>query len=292
MQKRAKTIVFWGFVFLVLLAGASFASAAEVDWAQDGGTLLLGTAALSAATWIALSMAGGPRAATRFMAGALAISWLAETIGLQGGWLFGCFYRYHSGIWPVLPGGVPLFIPLAWVSLAGIPVMLLNGWKTARPDGTRDAAGILLKSALSAWGLAACDLTLDPVAVSLGLWSWERPGPYFGVPWLNFAGWWAVGFFVFLVGYGWPGPDRADEARLSLRQELAWGLAFGALLVLLGFGAFNRIGSLGPLWLSLMAMLPLSLFWLNRLHCRVWLRRPPPPAFRRGSIPREKFSTL
>ena len=103
------------------------------------------------------------------------LSWLAEGIGLQGGWLFASAYRYHPDIHVVLPGGVPAFIPLAWFTLACFPVMVLRGMPSARPDGTRDLRRLFYKSGLAAVGMVGCDLTLDPVAVSLGLWTWERP---------------------------------------------------------------------------------------------------------------------
>ena len=95
------------------------------------------------------------------------------------------------------------------------------------------------------------------------------PGPYFGIPWLNFAGWWVVAFVIFGVGYAWTGLNRADERRLPLRYDLAWGLAQVALLVLLGFGAFHRLGSAWPLLLTLAALTPVSMGWFNDLYWRV-----------------------
>jgi uncharacterized membrane protein len=267
------TALFPGFVFGVLLVGMGFASGAEVDWTRDAWRLLGGTGMLSLATLILLAQLAGLRSAGKFMVATVAISWLAETLGMKGGWLFGIPYRYHSALQPVLPGGVPLFIPLAWFSLAGIPVLLLKGLRLARPDGARPVHRLALKSALGALGMVACDLALDPVAVALGLWAWERPGPYFGIPWLNFAGWWAVSFVIFLTGYGATGLDQADGSRIPLRQDLAWGVAQGGLLLLLGFGVVNWIGSPWPLLLSLAAMTPVSLGWTANVYWQVQSRR-------------------
>lgn len=119
--------------------------------------------------------------------------------------------------------------------------------------------------------MVACDLALDPVAVSLGLWTWDRPGAYFGVPPGNFAGWWVVSFFIFGAGYGWAGLGRGESPRIPLGYELAWGVLHVALLVLMGAGVFHRTGSGGPLWLAMAMMTPLSVPWLNRLHGRVRL---------------------
>jgi putative membrane protein len=256
-------------ILLVLWAGKGFISSAEAEWTQAAWVLLGGTVALSLAALHTLSLLAGGRTALQFMASTLAISWLAETMGLRHGWPFGAFYHYNSQVRPILPGGVPLFIPLAWFVLASFPAMLLRGLPTAGPDGGRKGHRILYKSALGALGMVACDLALDPVAVSLGLWKWEFPGPYFGVPLLNFAGWWGVAFVVFLAGYGWLGLDRTDESGIPLRYDLAWGLAQGALLVLLGFGSFNRIGSVWPLLLSIMVMAPLGMRWMGSVYWTV-----------------------
>ena len=250
-------------VGLALGFGFLFASPAEVDWGRDGAGLLGGTLALAGGTLLTLSVMGGFRGAFRFMAGTVLLSWLAEEIGMKGGWLFGGGYHYAPELWPRLPGGVPLMIPLAWFVLAGLPVLMLGGRKESW----------ISKAAWSGLGMVACDLALDPVAVSLGLWVWDSPGAYFGVPPGNFAGWWVVSFVIFGVGYGWAGLGRAESSRIPLGYELSWGVLHVALLVLMGAGVFHRIGSGGPLWLAMAAMTPLSVPWLNRLHGRVRLRR-------------------
>ena len=33
------------------------------------------------------------------------------------------------------------------------------------------------------------DLVLDPAAVSVGFWAYDAGGVYYGVPWMNYAGW-------------------------------------------------------------------------------------------------------
>ena len=254
-------------VLLAYGAGIRFTEVAEGDWAAGSRWLLGGTAAFSLATLCTLSLLGGVRSAWLFMAGALAISWLMEAVALQSHWLFGN-YCYHPGLQPVLPGGVPLFIPLAWFSLAGIPAMMLRRFKTTRPDGRRARIRILAKSAWGATGLVACDLALDPICVSFGLWSWARPGPYFGVPWLNFAGWWTLAFLVFWAGYGLADLEHAEHARIPLAYDVAWGLTQIGLLLLMGVQARSRLGSLWPLVWSLLAMAPLGAGWIRSLRAK------------------------
>jgi len=265
MEKTAKAICFLGPVVFVLWTGSAFASTQEVAWQMDRWRLLGGAFALSLATLTTLGLLYGLRRASIFMGITLLLSWMAEAVGLQGGWLFGGAYRYHPVVGPFLPGGVPLFIPLAWFVLAGLPVMLLRSWKIFRTDGTLDVRQLFLKSAWAAWGVMVCDWVLDPIAVSVGLWSWELPGHYFGIPLLNFAGWWGVAFTVFLVGFGWIGMGRSGIRTLSLRYDAVWGLSHGLLLILLGLATHYRLGSTLPVWLALAALSPLSLRWLNEV---------------------------
>lgn len=269
LRKTRTEAVFLGLVAFVALSGMAFASTTDMAWGPGGWRLLGGAAALSLTTLLTLSHLGGCRAALRFMAVVLAISWLAEATGLRFGWPFGVPYRYNPDVQPVLPGGVPLFIPLAWFVLAGIPAMLLRGLSTARPDGTRAAGRILWKSALGALGMVACDLALDPVAVSHGLWAWDPPGAYFGVPWLNFSGWWGVSFLIYLAGYGWAGLDRTDAVPFSIRYDLAWFGAHLLLLVLLGWAVNSRTGSGTPVLAAMAVMSPLSLRWLSELYWKI-----------------------
>jgi len=273
MEKTTKAILFFGFVVLALWAGTAFASTEEVVWQADHWRLLGGTLAMSLATLYTLSQLDGRRAALRFMASTLVLSWIAEVVGLNGKLLFGGIYEYHADVQLVLPGGVPLFIPLAWFFLSGLSVMLLRSLGTRGEDGHLAWGRLGFKCALAAWGVMACDLVLDPIAVSVGLWTWEGGGRYFGIPLLNFAGWFGVAFVLFAVGYGWAGLGRREPRPISIRYDVVWGLAHGLLLILLGVAASSRLGGTLPIWLALLAISPLSLRWLNEVIWKIKQRR-------------------
>ena len=269
MGKNLNVAALLGLVLPVFLAGASFASPGAVDWGRDGWRLLGGSVALFLAMGWSLSLVGGRRAAGRFMAAAFLLSWLAETLGIHCGWPFGWAYRYHGDLRPVLPGGVPLFIPMAWASLSGTSALLLEGLGISRPDGRRSAARVAAKSALAAVGVVACDLALDPIAVSVGLWTWETPGPYFGIPLLNFSGWWGVAWVIFLVGYGGIGLDRKQRGGLPIRYDLAGGAVNGSLLILLVGASIHRVGSPWPAIWAGVALAPLVAVWFRELRRKV-----------------------
>jgi putative membrane protein len=106
-------------------------------------------------------------------------------------------------------GGVPLLIPLAWL------MMLPCAWAVAyQITGQSRGRQFMLVSALA---FTAWDLFLDPQMVNWGYWVWEQPGGYFGIPWLNFGGW-----FLSAVGLTWLIRPPAPPASLLVIYLLTW----------------------------------------------------------------------
>jgi uncharacterized membrane protein len=88
---------------------------------------------------------------------------------------------------PKLLGRVPYLIPLSWFLMAA------PAWVLARhvvPGPSRTFARVGLAAAL----LVTWDLALDPAMSFLApYWVWERSGSYYGMPWVNLAGWFGTG---------------------------------------------------------------------------------------------------
>ncbi len=207
----------------------------------------LGVLAQAAATLIALA---GRWPARRILVVAAIVSagtWAVEWLGSTTGFPFG-HYAYSDLLQPQL-GGVPLLIPLAWL------MMLAPAWAVAGAllAPLRERLGgwyLPLFAALAGGAFTAWDLYLDPQMVSRGLWVWDSPGGYFGIPWVNYLGWWltavlltllarptdlprprllaiyaltwlfqAVGLGIF---WGQPGPALAGFAGMGLFAVLAW----------------------------------------------------------------------
>ena len=109
----------------------------------------------------------------------LGVAWLLEWVGHTTGYPFGT-YQYTAALQPQI-GGVPLLIPLAWL------MMLPSAWAVGASlsGGQRGWRFVLISAAaFTAW-----DFFLDPQMVAWGYWQWLEGGGYFGIPWLNFAGW-------------------------------------------------------------------------------------------------------
>jgi uncharacterized membrane protein len=128
----------------------------------------------------------GVRRATLIGITVAVAAWASEVLGSETGIPFGA-YHYTESLQPQLLG-VPLLIPLAWL------MMLPPSWAVAQRLTGRHSGPAFV--AVSALAFTAWDLFLDPQMVRWGLWSWDAPGAYFGIPLVNFAGWLLVSALI------------------------------------------------------------------------------------------------
>lgn len=172
------------------------------------------------------------------------VAWLFEFFGSSLGFPFGG-YDYTNYLNPKFLG-VPLLIPLAWF------MMLPTAWAIAAVITPKrrvfSPAAYVLVSALA---ITAWDLFLDPQMVSWGFWVWENPqaygSTYFGIPWVNYAGWVLTGCVITALVRPWR--FRLPLEPLLIIYAMTWflqslGLAFfwgqpgPALAGAIGMGAF------------------------------------------------------
>jgi putative membrane protein len=146
------------------------------------------------------SVALGVRRTLVFLAITTVTTWVFEEAGVVTGLVFGP-YHYTAILGPWL-GSVPILIPLAWFMLVYPSYVLANlivdGW----PVGTPGSRGHLVRLALvGALVMTAWDLVVDPIlsGPTVGAWTWERGGAYYGVPVQNYLGWLATAFTVYVL---------------------------------------------------------------------------------------------
>ncbi|GAB4481780.1 MAG: hypothetical protein Kow00124_29880 [Anaerolineae bacterium] len=146
-----------------------------------------------------------------------AVTWAAEAVGSATGVPFGA-YSYTDKLQPQLLD-VPLLIPFAWL------MMLPPAWAVARRiSGRWGGAAFVLASAAA---MTAWDLFLDPQMVGWGLWTWHNGGGYFGIPWVNFAGWMLTAAVVTLLARPRDLPTGPLLIVYAITWFLSWfGLAF------------------------------------------------------------------
>jgi putative membrane protein len=180
--------------------------------------------------------------ALRALAIVAVVTWAAEFVGHSTGLPFGA-YHYTDVLQPQLLG-VPLLIPLAWFMLLP-PVWALAQIIIPQRD---TIAQKLTFVAVSAAGLTAWDLFLDPQMVGWNFWVWENPGLYFGIPLINYGGWLLVSGLVTLL----VNPPELPPLPLvlvyaavwflqSVGQAVFWGQPGPALFGSLGMGGFMLI---------------------------------------------------
>jgi uncharacterized membrane protein len=174
------------------------------------------------------------------------ISMLFESIGVATGWPYGP-YHYTNMLGPKFLGLVPYLIPIAWFNTMYPSFVIADrlfpqpGWKNA-----------LVVSALGGVIMTAWDVVMDPMMVMGGHWVWESQGPFFGIPLLNFFGWWLTTFLSFLLYLVFR--SRRGETRLTFDKlaVTSYGITTLTSVIICLFGGY--LG--GPGLAGLFAVLP------------------------------------
>ncbi len=184
------------------------------------GHVLVAFAALA----VSLSQRVGWRWLPAF-AVAASLSLGAELLGTSTGFPFSG-YRYEEFLGYRVAGLVPLLIPVSWFMMAFPSHAIAR--RAVRGRAARWAIGAIL--------LATWDLTLDPAMSSLTrYWIWDDPGPYYGMPLVNLAGWLATGA-VIMIGFDLA---RVGEVARRVPERLMRIHYFAILSLSLGMTAIG-----------------------------------------------------
>ncbi len=192
-----------------------------------------------------------------FMIPAVGLSLSSELLGTSTGLPFGD-YGYLSGLGYKIAGLVPFTIPLSWFYLGfSCYIIARAGFdNTQLPNWLRHGGAIFCGALL----LTSWDFVLDPAMsqTAVPFWEWKTPGPFFGMPYLNFAGWMETGaVFMSVAAMLWP-KERIQLDRTQLLLPLA---------IYLGNFVFAAVLSMaGNIWIPMLlgivlGILPLFLLW-------------------------------
>ena len=167
------------------------------------------------------------------------ISFFAEIIGSKTGYFFGGKYQYNIDN---VPGyvfhGVPLLIPIAWFGIIYTGMnfcYLITGIQFPFDTFTNNYFYIILSSFL----VMLLDTILDPIAVDEKRWRWDNPGMYYGVPILNFLGWFAVSIIILILFLHFSKPEYISNSFLFLFQYFP-GFLFMLLPAIASRPCFER----------------------------------------------------
>lgn len=209
------------------------------------GTVVLG---------LVLVLRTGVRWVPAFLAVFL-VSFLSEFLGTGYGFPFGS-YEYTGLLGYKLGGRVPFLIPVSWF------LMALPSWAVAHVVFP-GAGGLWGRVLLGAYLLTVWDLVLDPAMSYLTpYWVWESTGPFYGMPWVNLAGWLGTGIVLMLL-LEWLGA-RSWSGRISL----PWLASYYAVSFLMPLGMVLAAGLWTAVIVSLAALLLPWLLYVTRRSAR------------------------
>lgn len=120
-----------------------------------------------------------------------------ETIGITTCFPYGCF-TYSEQLWPKILWWAPRLLLATYPPLVLWVYQQILRLRHLLWQGRKEKSWPLLRIMWGLW-LVAVDLVLDPIAVRMGLWSFEQSGWRFGIPWTNFAGWMLSGTVAMII---------------------------------------------------------------------------------------------
>ncbi|TVP74148.1 MAG: carotenoid biosynthesis protein [Gemmatimonadales bacterium] len=139
-----------------------------------------------AAAWILLT---GWRRGLLSMGIVLVLGFAVELLGTSTGLPFGP-YEYGDMLGGRIAGHVPWSIPLSWFTLLYATLLL----------GLRLRPGIVGSIVLASLGLVAWDVLMDPgMSLAFPFWEWQVDGWWYGMPLINWAGWFVTGLVMALT---------------------------------------------------------------------------------------------
>lgn len=139
---------------------------------------------------------------------AFVVSWCMESLSIATGFPFG-HYHYTDKLGPKL-GTVPLLIMPAYFAMCyvswNLAHIVLNKFEHRADSLQRFAVPVI-----SAFIMVMWDLCMDPSRATMAqAWIWHDGGSYFGVPFVNFLGWYLTVYLIFQI------------LALALHRQQAW----------------------------------------------------------------------
>ena len=209
-----------------------------VDWTLGWEAMLSAVILSLLAQWVAVILilwqAWGAAKTLGVGLTILILSWAVEALGSHTGFPFAA-YSYTDALQPQILN-VPLQIPLGWL------MMMPPSWAVAQAIANRVKPGwqFPVFIGLSALAMTSWDLLMDPMMVAWGMWVWDDPGAYFGIPWGNFLGWLLVASLITVIIR----PSTLPIAPLLLVYTITWLLMTGGLGIFWGMPGPALVGGL------------------------------------------------
>ncbi len=162
-----------------------------------------------------------------------AVSFFFEALTIHTGLLVGHYHYMQS---PISLFGVPLIVIVAYFGTGYFSWMLAHVF-TGQFSKKLEGKWIFVVPLIAAFILVMWDLGMDPIfSTVLSLWVWESPGPYFGVPIMNFVGWFVTGFIFYqLFALYLSRYDRIRPQKVKTLASKPYWLEAAVVYGLIGF---------------------------------------------------------
>jgi len=157
--------------------------------------------------------------------------WLYETCSIMTGFPFGHYY-YSDILGPKL-GNVPVLIMFMYFGV-GVMSWFIAHILLGKYDNKLKGKDFVLISIISAFVMTMWDVTLDPVAATItGEWVWRDGGPYFGVPLVNFLGWFLCVFTFFAIFAAYQFMKKSNPSLVIMKEKSSWLLPIAGYLAVI-----------------------------------------------------------
>lgn len=139
----------------------------------------------------------GWRGISAFVAICLVIGNVIENIGVATGYPFGKYY--FTAVMGPKVFYVPITMGFAYVALGYCSWTVANVILNRHLPDSQPRSGVSVPI-FAALIMVTWDLSMDPIWSNIGhFWRWTEGGKYFGVPILNFFGWFITNCLIFLL---------------------------------------------------------------------------------------------
>lgn len=168
---------------------------------------------------------------------AFVISWSYESLSIATGFPFGNYHYTEDLGWQL--GTVPLLIMPAYFGVCYISWLIARTLIDALAPGRSYHWSVVL---VAAFVMVMWDLSMDPSRATINLtWIWHDGGAYFGVPFVNFAGWFLCVATIFAAFAIWLARSAAKDVVSPDRmaQAQALGLYAGLFAEFVAFTVFG-----------------------------------------------------
>lgn len=183
-----------------------------------------------------------------------------EYIGTQGLIPYCNFYYTEQIAGPKILGEVPFLVPLSWLMIfyCGLIMsyIIIKGLFEYPIKNGRiyEPKNVFIGAIITGLIVVSWDILLEPSAVGYNMWVWKNEGIYYGVPLMNFIGWFVISVVIFLIFHLYL--QKTNNKILFEKYASSWFI----FLVILAYLLLLSIETMKLIGLEKIYTLPLGFF--------------------------------